>query len=76
MQCLTLCLKERFAGRKSERGQASLEYLLVGLALLATIAGMGALWRFASEGGLASLVEASTSHASSETGGVVDALVF
>ncbi len=60
----------------SEAGQASLEYLLVGVALVATIAGMGALWRFVSGGELAATVDACASHALAETGGTVDALMF
>lgn len=54
----------------------SLEYLLVGVALVATIAGMGALWRFVSGGELAAIVDACASHALAETGGTVDALMF
>lgn len=63
-------------GFEREHGQASLEYLLVGLVLIASMGAMSALWRFASDGRLAHLVEASSSHALTGIGGVVDALLF
>lgn len=59
-----------------ESGQASVEYLLVGLVLIAMIVAVGALWQFVSGGALTGLVEAHTSHALTKIGGIVDALMF
>lgn len=61
---------------RPESGQASLEYLLVGVALLATIVGMGVLWRFVSGDGLTAAVDACASHALFEMGGAADVLMF
>lgn len=60
----------------SESGQASLEYLLVGLLLIAMISAVGALWQAVSSGGLSGLVEAHASHALAQMGGIVDASLF
>ena len=59
-----------------ERGQATLEYLLVGLVLIVIVGALGALWRFASEGDLGALANLAASHAVESVGGVVDALMF
>lgn len=59
-----------------ERGQVTLEYLLVGLVLIAMIGALGALWNYAAGGGFAGLLDASASHALGEAGGVADALLF
>lgn len=59
-----------------ERGQASLEYLLVGLVLLALMGALAALWHFASSGNMTSLLEAHTSHAIDSIGGLCDAILF
>lgn len=61
---------------KSERGQASVEYLVVGVALLVFIAGVAALWRYASGGAFANLAADHASHASNGVGGLVDALLY
>lgn len=60
----------------SERGQASLEYLLVGLILIALMGSFAALWQFFSSSRMAAIVESSASHAASNTEGVSDALLF
>lgn len=70
------CIERRFERLHPESGQASLEYLLVGVVLLATIVGMGALWRFVSGDGLTTVVDACASHALSEMGGTADAFMF
>lgn len=61
---------------KDERGQASLEYLLVGLVLIALMGALAALWHFFSEGGAGALVKDATSHAMVTAGGLTDALLF
>lgn len=61
---------------RDERGQATLEYMLTGLMLIAMIGALGALWRYASDGGFSQLLQASASHALAEAGGVADALLF
>ncbi len=58
-----------------ERGQASLEYLLVGTVLMVVVVGLGALWRFASDGRFDHLVDTCASHAVS-AGGVLDVFLF
>ena len=63
-------------GPWAETGQASLEYLVVGIVLIAMIAALGALWRYAAEGGLAQLAASAGSHALDDVGGVADALLF
>ena len=59
-----------------ERGQATLEYLLVGLVLIVVVGALGALWRYASGGDLGTLANLAASHAVESVGGVVDALMF
>ena len=59
-----------------ERGQAALEYLLVGLVLLAMIVALGALWRFIADDGMSHVLVDHSSHALQQPGGVVDALMF
>lgn len=59
-----------------EQGQATLEYLLVGIVLIAMMGALAALWRFASDGRLSQLVESRASHALPGVGGVFDALLF
>lgn len=62
--------------RLREKGQASVEYLVVGLAFIALMGALAALWRFVATGGLSSLMEASASHALGTMGGLFDALLF
>lgn len=62
--------------RPSESGQASLEYLLVGLVLLSLMGMLAALWHFFSTGSAGSLVETSASHAATNVEGLTDALLF
>lgn len=59
-----------------ESGQATLEYLLIGLVLISMIVALGALWQAVSDGTFTGLVEAHASHALTEIGGVVDAVLF
>ena len=61
---------------RSRSGQASVEFLLVGLVLFAFIAGVAALWRYAANGGFSGLATGSGSHALNGAGGLVDALLF
>ena len=63
-------------GLQAEAGQASLEYLVVGVVLIAMIAAMGALWRYAAGGGFAQLAASAGSHVLDDVGGVADALLF
>lgn len=62
--------------RLQEKGQASVEYLVVGLVFIALIGALAALWRFIATGGLSSLMQASASHALTTAGGLFDALLF
>ncbi len=62
--------------RLREKGQASVEYLVVGLAFIALMGALAALWRFVATGGLSSLMQASASHALGTMGGLFDALLF
>ncbi len=62
--------------RLREKGQASVEYLVVGLAFIALMGALAALWRFVATGGPSSLMQASASHALGTMGGLFDALLF
>lgn len=62
--------------RLQEKGQASVEYLVVGLAFIVLMGALAALWRFIATGGLSSLMQASASHALGTMGGLFDALLF
>ena len=66
----------RRRGLQAEAGQASLEYLVVGVVLIAMIAALGALWRYAAGGGFAQLAASAGSHALDDVGGVADPLLF
>lgn len=59
-----------------ESGQATVEYLLVGLILMSMIVALAAIWQAISGGAFTNLVEAHASHALTEIGGVVDAILF
>lgn len=59
-----------------EKGQASVEYLVVGLAFIALMGALAAIWRFIASGGLSSLMQAGASHALATAGGLFDALLF
>ncbi len=61
---------------QDERGQASVEYLLVSIVLIAVIAGLGTLWRFFSDGKAFSFMRDGASHALTGLGGIVDVLMF
>ena len=62
----------------SDKGQATVEYLLVGLALMAVIAGMGALFRGFHGGAPAQKASHSASHTLDQPrgGGADDILAF
>lgn len=62
--------------RIGESGQATVEYVVVAVALIVTVVVLGALWRFFSDGRATQLIEAHASHAVAEEGGLVDALLF
>lgn len=62
--------------RRREAGQASVEYLLVGLVLIALMGAFAALWHFVANGNATDLLQAGASHALTTAGGVVDALLF
>lgn len=59
-----------------ESGQAALEYLVIGLVLLAMIGALGAIWHFVADGGMSQVISASTSHALGTIGGALDVLSF
>ena len=59
-----------------ESGQASLEYLLVGLVLMGMMGAFAALWHFFSSGGISALLESSASHAITSIGGLCDVFLF
>lgn len=61
---------------RDEKGQASVEYLLVGLVLLALMGAFAALWHATSSGGMTGLLEHGVSHAVDSIGGLCDALLF
>lgn len=63
-------------GQLREKGQASVEYLVVGLAFIALMGALAAIWRFIASGGLSSLMQAGASHAIGTAGGLFDALLF
>ena len=61
---------------QDEQGQASVEYLLVGLVLIAMMGAIAVLWHFAASGNLGTLLQNSASHALGQIGGMADALLF
>lgn len=63
-------------GMRGEDGQASVEYVAVGVALVALIAACAVLWRFGSEGGFLRIAQSHASHAIDAEGGLVDALLY
>ena len=62
--------------RLHESGQASVEYLIVGLTFIALMGALATLWRFIATGALSSLIQASASHALGCVEGIFDALLF
>ncbi len=60
----------------NERGQASLEYLLIGLVLLAMMGALAALWHFFSSENMSDLIEKNASHALNSFGGLCDVFLF
>ena len=61
---------------RDEQGQASVEYLLVGVVLISLIVALGALWRLMSDGRMDRLLSVHASHAIDQMGGIVDVLLF
>lgn len=61
---------------KREEGQASLEYVLIGVLLMAMMGACSALWNFFSEGRASELIRTNASHAMTNLGGFFDALLF
>lgn len=59
-----------------ESGQASVEYMLVGLIMIAMMGALSALWRFVSEGGSSGLIQTNASHSMNDMGGLFDVLMF
>ena len=55
--------------------QATLEYALTVLALLAIVSALGLLWRAGQDGTLAQLVEAASSHGF-DAGGLIDISLY
>lgn len=69
-------MRSATVAKLKESGQASLEYLLVGVVLIALMGALAALWRFAAFGNMEAILEQCVSHAISQLGGVCDALLF
>ena len=69
-------MRSATASKRTERGQASLEYLLVGIVLIAMMGALAVLWRFTASGGMGAMLEANISHALGQLGGICDALLF
>lgn len=63
-------------GVLDEEGQATVEYAVVAVALMAGVVALGALWRFLSGGGATRLIAAGASHVVSEGGGLLDVLLY
>lgn len=62
---------------RDESGQATVEYLLVGLVLLAIVVSLGLLWGRVADGTFAEHITGSASHtASSDISGVVGDIAF
>lgn len=61
---------------EGESGQASVEYVAIGIALIVVIAACGSLWRFGSAGGFARIAQNHASHAIDAEGGLVDVLLY
>lgn len=61
---------------RGESGQASVEYVAIGVAIIVVVVACGALWRFGSEGGFARVAQSHASHAIEEAGGLVDVLLY
>lgn len=60
-----------------EGGQATVEYLLVGLVLLAVVVAIGMLWGKIADGTFASHISSSASHAvTSDASGTVGDVAF
>ena len=66
--------RSRKAGAGGSEGQSTVEYLLVALALLGVVVGLGALVRFLGGGSLAQLVQGGASHGI-DAGAPFDALL-
>lgn len=63
-------------GLREESGQATVEYVAIGVALIAVIAACGLLWRFGSQGGFEEITKDHASHAIEAKGGFVDVLLY
>ena len=59
-----------------ESGQASVEYALVTVALMVSIAALAAIWHYAADGSMGHLVEQAASHAVTQIGGMADVLLY
>lgn len=60
----------------ARNGQATLEFLLVGLVLMIMAVGLAALWHYSAQGKLGALVELHASHDVTAEGGAADVLAF
>ncbi|MCQ2751714.1 MAG: hypothetical protein MJ189_01235 [Coriobacteriales bacterium] len=58
------------------KGQASLEYLLVGIVLMLVTCALGALVHFIADGGLGQLIQTFGSHDINSLEGFVDAFLY
>ncbi|MCD8200427.1 MAG: hypothetical protein LUD25_05715 [Coriobacteriaceae bacterium] len=57
-------------------GQATVEYLVVGTVIMIIVVGLAAVWNYASDGSLGTLIDAGASHALSTIGGLSDVMAF
>lgn len=60
----------------SERGQATVEYLVVGVVIILFAAGLAVFWKYLSSSGFHDVVAQNASHDAGTVGGVADALLY
>ena len=58
------------------KGQAAVEYLVVGLVVIVVAAGLGAVWRFVSGADFSLAADEGASHAADGPAGLADALAY
>ena len=72
------CREASAAGspRGGETGQATVEYLLVGLVVMIVVVVLAALWRYVGGGQLTGTLSMNAAYAVGTPGGAADALLF
>ncbi len=61
--------------QKREAGQASLEFVLIGIVIMIVASALGVLWHLVSDGKFSTIISDSASHAIS-LGGAMDVFIF